>query len=160
MKQTEKRLEWKFYFANMALGAALRATCPKIRVGAILVKDKEVISTGYNGAPKGMKHCIEIGCVEDAEGHCVRSLHAEVNAIMKAGRDARGAELFCTHMPCIECCKLIINAGIKKIYYVFDYYDKRSLLLGCSAQLQFLEGWVKVERINAMNLSCEARTGF
>jgi len=160
MEQIEKRLEWKFYFANMALCAAHRATCPKIKVGAVLTKDQEVVSTGYNGAPKGMKHCYEVGCIIDKNGHCIRSVHAEANAIMRAARDTRGAELFCTHEPCIECCKLIMNAEIKKVYYIFDYHDKRVAELGYSSQIKFLEeGGIKVERINVMNLSREARMG-
>jgi len=161
MTQTEKRLEWKFYFANIALSAALRSTCPKIQVGAVLTKDQEIVSTGYNGAPKGMKHCLEVGCIIDKNGHCVRSVHAEANAIMRAARDTKGAEIFCTHVPCVECCKLIMNAEIKKVYYIFDYYDKRIADLKYDNQTEFLEeGKIEIERINVMDLSREARTGF
>jgi len=149
----KKRLNWKLYFANMSLSTALRSTCPRISVGAVLVKDREIVSTGYNGAPKGMKHCIEAGCILDKSNHCIRSVHAEANAIIKARCNIQGAELFCTYAPCIECCKLIINAGIKKVYYIYDYFDERSLELGYSSQIEFLkEGKVKVELINILDL--------
>ena len=108
---------------------------------------------GYNGAPKGMRHCFEIGCANDSEGHCIRSVHAEANAIMKAKCDIRGAELFCTYLPCIECCKIIINVGIVKIYYIYDYFDKRSVLLEYSSQIEFLkEGKIQIEKINIQDL--------
>jgi len=147
------RLDWKLYFSNIALSSALRATCPKISVGAVLVKNKEIVSTGYNGAPKGMKHCTEVGCILDKSGHCIRSVHAEANAIIRAKTDTYGAELFCTHFPCIECCKLILNAGIVKVYYIYEYVDERSLELGYHSQSQFLkEGKVKVEKISYSDL--------
>lgn len=153
MKGVKERLNWKLYFANMAINSALRSTCPRISVGAVLVKDKEVVSTGYNGAPRGMKHCTEAGCILDKSNHCIRSVHAEANAIIKARCNIQGAELFCTHMPCLECCKLIINVGINKVYYIFGYLDVRSLDLGYSNQIEFLkEGKVKVEMISILDL--------
>ena len=153
-----QRLEWKLYFANIALSAALRSTCPKAQVGAVLTKDREIMSTGYNGAPRGMKHCDETGCINDSEGHCIRTLHAEINSIIKAMQSIKGAELFSTHLPCIECCKIIINVGIVRVYYIHDYVDSRSLLLGYHSQTEFLrEGGVEVERIDIMDLSHKIR---
>ncbi len=133
-----ERFDWKIYFANMALQASRRATCPKQSVGAVIVKNNMVLSTGYNGAPKGMSHCFEVGCKEDSSGHCCRSVHAEANAIMQARGVVGGAEIYCTHVPCIECCKLIINAGIKKVYWIHDYFDSRCKAVGCVSQIDFL----------------------
>jgi dCMP deaminase len=147
------RLNEKIYFANIAFCSGLRGTCPKAKVGAIIVKEKKIISVGYNGAPKGMKHCYEVGCIEDKNKHCIRSVHAEVNAIMKAGEKVADSELYCSHTPCIECCKVIINSGIKKVYYIFDYFDSRVKDLGYSTQLDFLlEGSVETEKINYSEL--------
>jgi dCMP deaminase len=143
------RLDEKIYFAIIAFCSGLRSTCPKASVGAIIVKDRKIISVGYNGAPKGLPHCYEAGCIEDKSGHCIRSVHAEVNAIIKAGDKTIGSELYCTHAPCLECCKVIINAGIKKVYYIYDYFDKRAVELGYTNQLKFLSEGVKdIEKIN------------
>jgi len=115
---------------------AKRATCRRRQVGAILVKDKRILSTGYNGAPMGLAHCLDIGCLREksnipsGERHeLCRGLHAEQNAIIQAayhGISVKDSILFCTNLPCIICLKMIINAGIKKIVYKDGYADKLS----------------------------------
>ena len=112
---------------------AKRSTCLRREVGAILVKDKRILATGYNGAPTGLKHCSEVGClranssVPSGERHeLCRGLHAEQNAIIQAafhGISINGSILYCTNKPCVICTKMIINAGIKKIYYGEGYDD-------------------------------------
>ena len=115
---------------------AKRSTCLRRAVGALIVKDKRILTTGYNGAPTGIKHCIEIGCLREelnvpsGEKHeLCRGIHAEQNAIIQAayhGVSIKDATLFCTNMPCSICAKMIINAGIKKIYYHSGYADAMS----------------------------------
>lgn len=129
---------------------AKRSTCMRRAVGAVIVKDKRILSTGYNGAPSGITHCRETGCLREqlkvpsGERHeLCRGIHAEQNAIIQAayhGVSIRSATLFCTHMPCSICAKMIINAGIRKIYYLSGYADDMSLAM-------FDEGGVKVLQI-------------
>lgn len=116
-----------------------RSTCTRRHVGALIVKDKRILSTGYNGAPMGLKHCAERGCLREimniasGERHeLCRGLHAEQNAIIQAalhGVSINGAELYSTHLPCSICMKMIINAGIKKVTYLDGYPDELSLEL-------------------------------
>ena len=130
------RPSWPEYFMDITRLVAKRSTCLRRHVGAILVKDKRILATGYNGAPAGMKHCEEIGCLrEDAsipsgERHeLCRALHAEQNAIIQAayhGISINGSILYCTNKPCVICTKMIINAGIKIIYYEDGYDDPLS----------------------------------
>jgi len=146
-----KRLSWNKYFMKIAKMAAKRSTCPKESVGAVVVQDKKVIGTGYNGAPSGMPHCADIGCVEDKENHCIRSVHAEQNAILHSGvaaYDSSQSKIYCTHRPCIECCKFIIQAGISQVFYEKEYYDGKCHLLGIKNQDEFLrDGQVEVNQI-------------
>lgn len=112
---------------------AQRATCTRRFVGAILVRDKHIISTGYNGAPSGTSHCLEVGCLRDQLGipsgerhELCRGLHAEQNAIIQAalhGTSVAGATLYCTNMPCVICSKMLINARITEVYYREGYAD-------------------------------------
>lgn len=142
---------WPEYFMSIARMVAMRSTCLRRSVGAILVKDKRILSTGYNGAPSGLKHCEEVGCVrQDASvpsgtrHELCRGLHAEQNAIIQAayhGFSIRGADLYCTNMPCVICTKMLINAGIRKVYYAEGYDD------ALSEQL-FEEAGIQVERLN------------
>ena len=121
---------------DIAFLVAKRSTCIRRSVGALIVKDKRILTTGYNGAPSGLKHCLETGCLREklkipsGEKHeLCRGLHAEQNAIIQAalhGVSIKGATLFCTTLPCIICAKMIINAGIKKIYYGSGYADPLS----------------------------------
>ena len=115
---------------------AQRATCTRRFVGAILVRDKHIITTGYNGAPSGTKHCLEVGCLRDqlaipsGERHeLCRGLHAEQNAIIQAalhGTSVAGATLYCTTLPCVICSKMLINARISEVYYREGYADTLS----------------------------------
>ncbi len=127
------RPSWEDYFISIAYMVSSRSTCIRRKVGAVLVKDKRIIATGYNGAPAGLKHPDEVGCLREklnvpsGERHeLCRGLHAEQNAIIQAalhGVSTKGATLYCTHCPCSLCTKMIINAGIKKILYVEGYSD-------------------------------------
>jgi len=122
------RADWNTYFMGIALQAATRATCPRKHVGAVIVRDRTVLSTGYNGSIRGLPHCEDVGCVIE-EGHCVSTVHAEANAIIHAARNGvaiGGAELYTTASPCWPCFKLIANAGIRTIYYGEFYRDERS----------------------------------
>ncbi len=112
---------------------ASRSTCLRRSVGAIIVKDKRILATGYNGAPAGIEHCAVVGCLRQQMGvasgerhELCRGIHAEQNAIIQAayhGVAIRGASLYCTNLPCSICAKMIINAGIEKIYYADGYAD-------------------------------------
>jgi dCMP deaminase len=115
-----ERIGWDQYFSNIATSVAARSTCPRLSVGAILVKDKHVISTGYNGAPRDGTHCIQAGC-EIVDNHCVRVIHAEANAIIYASESPRYSVAYVTHSPCLECFKLLYQAGIKRIVYTEPY---------------------------------------
>jgi dCMP deaminase len=119
------RIKWHDYFMKICGIVSERATCPRKSVGAIIVKDNRIISTGYNGAPKGVQHCNEVGC-KIVNNHCVRVVHAEMNALLFAGKEAEDATLYCTCLPCEICMKLAIQSGIKKIYYKEDY-NKESI---------------------------------
>jgi dCMP deaminase len=115
---------------------AKRSTCLRRSVGAILVKDKRILATGYNGAPAGLRHCEEVGCLRESASipsgqrhELCRGLHAEQNVIIQAayhGISIKGATLYCTNKPCVICSKMLINAGIQKIYYEEGYDDALS----------------------------------
>jgi dCMP deaminase len=127
------RPSWKEYFMDIALLVAKRSTCRRRRVGAITVRDKRILATGYNGAPVGLAHCLDIGCLREelevpsGERHeLCRGLHAEQNVIIQAayhGVSIKGATLYCTNLPCSICSKMLINAGIRDIIYQEGYAD-------------------------------------
>ncbi len=129
-----KRPSWHQYFMKMAILAAERSTCLRRKVGAIIVRDNQILSTGYNGAPKNVPHCAETGClraqlnVPSGERHeLCRGVHAEQNAIIQAavnGTSISGAVLYCTTQPCIICSKMLINSEIKTIYVRETYPDE------------------------------------
>ena len=124
---TKKRVSWETYFMNIATEVATRSTCDRKHVGAVIVRNKNILSTGYNGSIKGLPHCDEAGH-EMVEGHCVRTTHAEANAIVQAAKNGvkiDGAEIFVTASPCYNCFKLIANSGIKVIFYHEFYRDER-----------------------------------
>ena len=133
MPGENERPSWDAYFMDITFLVAKRSTCLRRAVGALVIKDKRILSTGYNGAPTGIKHCNEAGClraelkVASGEKHeLCRGIHAEQNAIIQAafhGVGIKGATLFCTNLPCSICAKMIINAGIKKICYHSGYAD-------------------------------------
>ncbi len=130
------RPSWENYFMDIAMLVAKRSTCLRRAVGAIIVKDKRILSTGYNGAPTGVRHCVEVGCLREKLGidsgkmhELCRGIHAEQNAIIQAayhGVSVKGASVFCTNLPCSICAKMIINAGIRQIFYRSGYADQLS----------------------------------
>jgi len=130
------RPTWEEYFMDITRLVAKRSTCLRRQVGAILVMEKRILATGYNGAPSGLAHCLDIGCLREREQipsgerqELCRGLHAEQNAIIQAafhGIRIQGATLYCTNLPCVICTKMIINAGIKEILYESGYADELS----------------------------------
>ncbi|HQB98468.1 MAG: cytidine/deoxycytidylate deaminase family protein [Candidatus Cloacimonadaceae bacterium] len=130
----ESRPSWQEYFMKMAFLASSRSTCLRRAVGAALVRDNQLISTGYNGSPKNSPHCAETGCLREQQNvpsgekhELCRGVHAEQNAIIQAainGSSTRGAVLYCTHQPCSICARLIINAEIKQVFVANAYPDE------------------------------------
>lgn len=139
------RPTWDQYFIEIARLVASRSTCLRRQVGAVMVKDKNILATGYNGTPSGIRHCSEVGClrqqlnVPSGERHeLCRGLHAEQNAIIQAakhGVNIDGATLYCTHSPCIICSKMLINSGVKRIVCLDGYPDDLAKLMLDEAQL-------------------------
>jgi len=133
------RPTWDEYFMEFARLACTRSTCLRRAVGAVLVKEKNILATGYNGAPRGVPHCEEVGClraemnIPSGQKHeLCRGLHAEQNAIIQAayhGTSIRGADLYSTTFPCVICSKMLINAGVRAIYYDEGYADELSRAL-------------------------------
>lgn len=131
------RPSWDEYFMSIAEMVATRSTCLRRRVGAVLVKDRRLLATGYNGAPAGVRHCEETGClrqnssVPSGQRHeLCRGLHAEQNAIIQAayhGISIAGAALYCTNQPCIICTKMLVNAGIAAVFFLDAYDDPLAL---------------------------------
>ena len=118
-----ERISWDQYFMAQSHLLALRSTCTRLTVGATIVRDKRIIAGGYNGSITGGDHCIDKGCYV-IDNHCVRTIHAEINALLqcaKFGVPTADAEIYVTHFPCPQCCKSIIQAGIKTVYYAEDY---------------------------------------
>ena len=121
------RVSWENYFMNIAKEAATRSTCDRKHVGAVIVRDRTILSTGYNGSIRGMPHCDDVGHLME-NGHCVATIHAETNAILQAAKNGvmvDSAEIFITASPCWPCFKMLANAGIKKIFYGEFYRDER-----------------------------------
>ena len=141
------RPSWPEYFMGITRLVAKRSTCLRRHVGAVLVKDKRILATGYNGAPSGLRHCEEVGCLREdssvpsGERHeLCRGLHAEQNVIIQAayhGIPINGSILYCTNKPCVICTKMIINAGITKLYYDDGYDDSLSDQMFAEAGLLF-----------------------
>ncbi len=137
MSEEFHRPSWETYFMEITRLVAKRSTCRRRSVGAVIVKDKRVLATGYNGAPTNIRHCIDIGCLREqlnvpsGEKHeLCRGIHAEQNAIVQAalhGVSIKDATLYCTNLPCSICAKMIINAGIRNIVYMDGYADKMSM---------------------------------
>lgn len=123
VKVKVERISWNEYFMAQSELLALRSTCTRLAVGATIVRDKRIIAGGYNGSIAGGIHCIDEGCYV-IDNHCVRTIHAEMNAILqcaKFGVPTAGADIYVTHFPCLQCCKAIVQAGIKTVYYELDY---------------------------------------
>jgi dCMP deaminase len=149
-KSGHVRPSWDEYFMRIAILAASRSTCLRRQVGAVIVKDKRVLSTGYNGSPAGLAHCLDIGCLREELGipsgerhELCRAIHAEQNAIIQAatsGTSILGATLYCTTSPCVLCAKVLINSGIKEIYAGEGYPDNL-------AHQMFDEAGIKIHRL-------------
>lgn len=133
------RPSWDEYFMDIVELIKMRSTCLRRQVGALIVKDKRILATGYNGAPAGCKHCEEIGCMREklnvpsGQRHeLCRAIHAEQNAIVQAaysGTSVKDGTLYVTTQPCVLCAKMIINAGIKEVVFKGDYPDELSMKL-------------------------------
>ncbi len=122
------RTDWNSYFMGIARQVAARATCDRKQVGAVIVKDKNILATGYNGSISGMLHCDEMGHMMEND-HCVATIHAEANAILQAakhGTSIDGADIYITASPCWSCFKLIANAGIRRVFFGEFYRDRRT----------------------------------
>jgi len=126
------RLTWHQYFMTITQQVAERSTCKRAKVGAVIVRDRNILATGYNGAPAGMPHCTEAGCLiyesktpyGEIEENCFRTIHAEINAIAQAaknGSNIKDSSIYVTHTPCIHCIKVLVNTGIKNVYYESPY---------------------------------------
>ena len=130
------RPSWDEYFQTITRDVAERSTCIRRHVGAIIVKDKRILATGYNGSPAGVRHCIETGCLREQLGipsgqkhELCRGTHAEQNAVIQAakhGVSIDGSTVYCTNQPCIVCAKILINAGVREVVYENPYPDELS----------------------------------
>ncbi len=144
-----KRPDWDEYFLKLTFLVAERSTCRRHHVGAVIVKDKHILATGYNGAPSGCKDCLELGCLREelnipsGQRHEVcRGVHAEQNAIIQAAIhnvNIAGATMYCTHSPCIICAKMIVNAKIKRFVTYKDYADESFKKLFLEAGVEFVQ---------------------
>lgn len=147
MSAVDTRLNWNDYFMSIAHKVKTRSTCLSRQVGAVLVRDKRILATGYNGAPAGVSHCVATGCLRkgDKSGtnleNC-KALHAEQNCILQCalhGVSAKGADLICTMSPCSTCAKMIINAGIVRVIYEDGYPDEFGIDLLKEAEVQLIQ---------------------
>lgn len=148
-----ERPSWDHYFLTITRQVAERSTCKRAKVGAVIVREKNILATGYNGAPAGLAHCTEVGCLiyesktpsGEIEENCYRTIHAEINAIAQAAKNGvsiRDAAIYVTHTPCIHCMKVLINTGIKQIFYERDYKANtvRELLASTDVVIKKVEG--------------------
>jgi dCMP deaminase len=146
---SEQRPSKDEYFMEISNVVAKRSTCLRIHVGAVIVKNGRILSTGYNGAPYGFEHCLDIGCIREKENvahgtrhELCRAVHAEQNAIIQAalhGVSIEGATVYCTHQPCILCTKMIINGKIKRVVYQNGYPDEMSIAFLKQAGIEILK---------------------
>jgi dCMP deaminase len=138
MPDKKNRVSWAEYFMNIAHEVATRSTCNRKAVGAVIVRGKTILSTGYNGSIKGADHCDDAGH-EMENDHCVRTIHAEANAIVQAARHGiriEDSEIYVTASPCYDCFKMIANVGINKIYFGEFYRDERIIALAEKLDIQ------------------------
>ena len=136
-----ERVSWDEYFMNIAKAVATRSTCPRKFVGAVIVRDKTILSTGYNGSVRGLPHCDEVGHMME-DDHCVRTIHAEANAVIQAavhGTRIEGATLYVTASPCWSCFKMVANAGIRKIVFGEFYRDARILEISQTLGIELVD---------------------
>jgi dCMP deaminase len=154
------RPPWDEYFIQIAALVATRSTCLRRQVGAVIVRDRRILTTGYNGVPKGMAHCLDRGCLREELGipsgqrqELCRGIHAEQNAIIQAatmGVSIKGSIIYCTHQPCILCAKMIINSGIERVVIVSGYPDDTALEF-------FAEAGVAVEQFKPADNSTDGK---
>lgn len=142
MTEKLRRPSWDTYFLKLAMLVSERSTCPRMHCGCVLVRDKRILSTGYNGSIPGDDHCEDAGCLI-VENHCIRTIHAEMNAIIQCsihGISTKGATAYVTNMPCTNCAKALIGAGIAEVVIFSDYHDTK-------AEQFFEKANVKLRRI-------------
>jgi len=140
------RPDWDIYFMTIARAVAARSTCERAYVGAVFVRDKRILTTGFNGSPAGQPHCDEEGHLM-VDGHCVRTIHAEANAIIQAalhGVSSKDATCYVTHFPCLQCTKMLINAGITRIVYDVQYRIDENAL-----------NFLKLANVEITQVSCQ-----
>jgi len=140
-RMSDQRADWHTYFMNIARQVASRSTCDRKHVGAVIVRAKTILSTGYNGSIRGLAHCDEVGHLME-EGHCVRTVHAEANAIAQAARNGvaiEGAEIYITASPCWGCFRLLANSGIQRIYYGEFYRDAKIHDFAEAAEIELVD---------------------
>ncbi len=143
------RPSWDEYFLEVVSVVAKRSTCLRRQLGAVIVKDKRILTTGYNGAPSGLAHCLDVGCLRQEKGvpsgerfELCRGLHAEQNAIIQAasyGVSIQGAVIYTSCQPCVACAKMIINAGIRRVVFGGDYPDPLSRQVLAEAQIEVVQ---------------------
>ncbi len=144
------RPDWDEYFLKLVKIIATRSTCLRRQVGALLAKDKRLIASGYNGAPSGMPHCLDIGCLREQlkipsgeRQELCRGLHAEMNAVIQAaiyGVSTKDSTLYCTNYPCVLCAKTLVQAGIKRVVFISDYPDKEAKAVFEQAKILVVQG--------------------
>lgn len=144
-----ERASWLEYFSFITIAVSSRSTCLRRKVGAVAVRDKRILATGYNGAPRGVEHCLDTGClrnelkIESGQRHEIcRAIHAEQNVIIQAamhGVSLDESDIFCTHQPCIICSKMLINAGVKRIYCLEEYPDQMSSTMLKQADVKLIK---------------------
>ncbi|SHF67503.1 ComE operon protein 2 [Ornithinibacillus halophilus] len=147
------RISWDQYFMAQSQLLALRSTCTRLMVGATIVRDKRIIAGGYNGSVSGSVHCVDDGCYV-IDGHCVRTVHAEANALLqcaKFGVPTDNADIYVTHFPCLQCCKQLIQSGIRTVYYAEDYKNHPYAI-----QL-FEEAGVKMKKVELDYLTLDTK---
>lgn len=146
------RPTWDQYFMTITRQVAERSTCTRAKVGALIARDKNILASGYNGSPAGMPHCTDVGCLVyssttptgELEENCFRTIHAEINAIAQAaknGASIRDADIYITHTPCIHCFKVLINTGVRRIFYerVYKLHTLEEMLRHTSVELRRVE---------------------
>ncbi len=141
MNPKHPRADWHQYFMNIATQVATRSTCDRKHVGAVIVRDRTILSTGYNGSIRGVPHCDDVGHHLE-NGHCVATVHAEANAIIQAAKNGvcvDEAELYTTASPCWNCFKLVVNSGIRRIYYGEFYRDSKSTQVAEQLGMELIE---------------------
>ncbi|MDH7482955.1 MAG: cytidine/deoxycytidylate deaminase family protein [Armatimonadota bacterium] len=157
-EETRTRPDWDKYFLEIAQVVAKRSTCLRRQIGAVIVRDRRILATGYNGAPSGLAHCLDIGCLRDKMGiasgtrtELCRALHSEMNAIIQAaqhGVSTKGATLYCTHQPCSVCARMLVNAGIARIVYIGDYPDPFAMEILNEAGVELIRFTKELEPIS------------